>query len=63
MIMVYSNVLFDDAAEASEELRDERVQALIFNIERLLGAETGSLASDLMRVFGSRKVGQNEADS
>ena len=63
MIMVYSNVFFDDAAEASEELRDERVQALIFNIERLLGAETGSLASDLMRVFGSRKVGQNEADS
>ena len=63
MIMVYSNVFFDDAAEASEELRDERVQALIFNIERLLGAETGSLASDLMRVFGGRKVGQNEADS
>ena len=63
MIMVYSNVFFDDATETSEELRDERTQALIFNIERLLGAETGSLASDLMRVFGSRKVERNEADN
>ena len=63
MIMVYSNVFFDDATETSEELRDERTQALIFNIERLLGAETGSLTSDLMRVFSSRKVEQNEADN
>ena len=63
MIMVYSNVFFDDATETSEELRDERTQALIFNIERLLGAETGSLASDLMRVFGSRKGERNEADN
>ena len=56
MIMVYSNVFFDDATEASEELRDERTQALIFNIERLLGSRDRSLASDLMRVFGNRKV-------
>lgn len=61
MIMVYGSVFFDDAIEATEELRNQRTQALIFNIERLLGAENGSLASDLMRVFGARNGEQNES--
>ncbi|MEH7226781.1 TetR/AcrR family transcriptional regulator [Bacillus sp. JJ1566] len=53
MLVTYSNTVFDDdLVEMTEEERASRVQALIFNGERLLGAERGSLMS-VMQMFGS----------
>lgn len=55
MIVTYANtVLDDDMVPMTNEERASRLQAFIFNAERLLGAESGSLTS-IMHVFGSGK--------
>ncbi|RFB12022.1 TetR/AcrR family transcriptional regulator [Bacillus sp. HNG] len=55
MLVTYANiVLDDDLVEMTNEERASRIQALIFNGERLLGAERGSLMS-VMQMFGSEK--------
>jgi len=51
MILAYASIVFDDTAEMAEEERALRIQAFVFNTERLLGAERGSLMR-LMQVFG-----------
>ena len=44
MIVAYTNTVFDsDAVSLAEEEQISRFQALVFNMERLLGAEEGSL--------------------
>ncbi|MEH7385543.1 TetR/AcrR family transcriptional regulator [Bacillus sp. JJ1521] len=54
MLVTYANVVFDDdLVEMTNEERASRIQALIFNGERLLGAERGSLMS-VMQMFGSK---------
>lgn len=51
MVMVYANTIFDhDLADLSHEKLATRIQAFIFNLERLLGAESGSLMQ-LMQLF------------
>ncbi|MBD2868949.1 TetR/AcrR family transcriptional regulator [Paenibacillus arenilitoris] len=51
MIVVYSNTVFDDdLVSMTNEERASRVQALVVNAERLLGAERGSLMS-VMQMF------------
>jgi len=53
MIVIYANnVLDDDLVELTDEERMLRMQAFVFNIERLLGAEAGSLIHT-MRMFGN----------
>lgn len=53
MIVIYANtVLDDDLVELTDEERMLRKQAFVFNIERLLGAEEGSLIQT-MRMFGN----------
>ncbi len=53
MIIIYANTVFDhDAAAMSGEELLARIQAFVFNLERLLGAESGSL-SVVMQMFGS----------
>ncbi|MEH6943644.1 TetR/AcrR family transcriptional regulator [Bacillus sp. JJ722] len=53
MIVVYANTVFDDdMVNITNEERTSRIQAFIFNIERLLGAECGSL-SCMMQMFGN----------
>ncbi|MFS0820097.1 TetR/AcrR family transcriptional regulator [Bacillus sp. 1P02SD] len=53
MLVTYANiVLDDDLVEMTSEERASRIQALIFNGERLLGAERGSLMS-VIQMFGS----------
>jgi AcrR family transcriptional regulator len=60
MIMTYTNAVFDgDLVEMTKEERFSRVQALIFNTERMLGAASGSLM-DVMRIFGVDNEGSNE---
>lgn len=53
MIMTYTNTVFDgnDTVELTEKGRASRIQAFVFNVERLLGAESGSFAPSLMRIF------------
>lgn len=54
MVVVYMNTIFDDdMVEMSSEERTTRIQAFIFNIERILGTESGSLISIVMQMFDS----------
>lgn len=57
MIMTYVNTVFDGdtIVEMTKEELDSRIQAFIYNVERLLGAKSGSLASSMMRIFESGK--------
>ncbi|WP_040949774.1 TetR/AcrR family transcriptional regulator [Gorillibacterium massiliense] len=44
MVVAYANAVFDgDMVELTDEERLTRIQAFVFNVERLLGAESGSL--------------------
>lgn len=52
MVVIYANTIFDDdMVEMTEEERMSRVMAFIYNVEKLLGAESGSLMS-VMQMFG-----------
>ncbi len=60
MVVAYTNTVFDDdMVEMNNEERTSRIQAFVFNTERLLGAESGSL-TDIMQMFGSENGGNNE---
>lgn len=51
MIVAYTNTVFDDdIVNLTNEELASRIQALIFNVERLLGVESGSLMY-MMRMF------------
>ncbi|MFT8313728.1 MAG: TetR/AcrR family transcriptional regulator [Clostridium sp.] len=53
MIMAYTNTVFDDdMVKMTNDERASRIQAFVFNVERLLGAESGSLMY-VMQMFGS----------
>ncbi|MCH7322140.1 TetR/AcrR family transcriptional regulator [Solibacillus sp. MA9] len=55
MVVVYMNTVFDDdMVEMTNEERGKRMQAFIFNIERILGTESGSLISIVMQMFDSK---------
>ncbi|GKS09485.1 TetR family transcriptional regulator [Paenibacillus chitinolyticus] len=57
MVIVYANTIFDeDRADMTNEERTSRVLSFIFNVERLLGAESGSLMS-VMQIFGKGRDG------
>ncbi|CAM4246993.1 TetR/AcrR family transcriptional regulator [Paenibacillus typhae] len=52
MIIIYANTIFDEEmVEMTGEVRMSRILAFIANVERLLGAEVGSLMS-VMQAFG-----------
>lgn len=60
MIVIYANTIFDDEmVQMTNEERISRIQAFVFNAERLLGAENGSLMS-VMQMFGGGERGSNE---
>lgn len=48
MMMLYSNTVFDALAEHSEEELHKKAEAFIYNVERLLGMEPGSM-QDVIR--------------
>lgn len=53
MVVAYTNTVFDDdLVEMSNEERASRIPAFVFNVERLLGVESGSLMY-MMKMFGS----------
>ena len=51
MIMIYSNVAFDEMAELSPEERMRKIQAFICHTERIMGAAEGSLQEPILRIF------------
>ncbi|MFJ8518715.1 TetR/AcrR family transcriptional regulator [Lysinibacillus xylanilyticus] len=53
MIVAYTNTVFDDdMVDLTVEERAARIPAFIFNVERLLGVESGSLMY-MMKMFGN----------
>lgn len=60
MVVIYANTVFDDdMGEVTDEELASRIQAFVFNVERLLGAESGSLMY-VMQMFGSENGGGHE---
>lgn len=60
MVVAYTNTVFDDdMVKMTNEERASRIQAFILNVERLLGADSGSLMY-VMQIFGSGNGGSNE---
>lgn len=54
MVVTYANTVFDDdMVQMTNEERASRMQAFVFNTERLLGAQSGSLMQ-VMKMFGDR---------
>ena len=52
MVVIYANTVFDeDLVTMTDEERGQRILAFVCNVERLLGAESGSLM-DVMEMFG-----------
>ncbi|WP_396954740.1 TetR/AcrR family transcriptional regulator [Neobacillus sp. YIM B06451] len=60
MIVTYANTVFDDEViELTNEERALKIQAFIFNVERLLGAESGSMIN-VMEMFGGKNGVKND---
>lgn len=58
MVVIYANTVFDgDMVALTDEERLSRVQAFVCNVERLLGADSGSLG-DILRMFGMNPEAQ-----
>lgn len=55
MIMLYSNTAFDSVMEYSEEERNKKIAAFIYNLERLLGMDKGSLQDVIIPIFKNTK--------
>ena len=51
MVMIYSNIAFDDLAEIRPDERMQKIQAFICHAERIMGAEEGTLREPIMRIF------------
>ena len=51
MLMVYSNIAFDDLAVLSPEERMKKIQAFICHAERITGTEKGTLQEPIMNIF------------
>lgn len=51
MVIVYSNVAFDELAELDAEDRMRKIQAFICHTERIMGAEEGILQEPIIRIF------------
>ena len=52
MTLLYSNTVFDDLAPLGAEERQRKIAAFIYNLERLLGMEEGSLREAMLPIFG-----------
>ncbi len=51
MVLLYSNTAFDDLAEISSDERQKKISAFIYNLERLLGMDRGSLDEVILPIF------------
>lgn len=55
MAMLYSTITFDALSEDSEETRQRKIMAFIYNLERLLGMKRGSLLETMMPIFQEKE--------
>ena len=53
MTFLYANTVFDDLMEHSEEEKRRKIAAYIYNLERLLNMEQGSMKEVIMPIFYS----------
>ncbi len=51
MIMIYGNIAFDDNENLTPRQKKHKGKAFIYNIEKMLGAEAGSLEKALLQFF------------
>ncbi len=51
MTLLYSNTVFDTLAEHGKEERERKINAFIYNLERLLGMERGSMEAVILPIF------------
>lgn len=60
MVVAYTSTIFDDdMVNMTDEERASRIQAFVFNVERLLDVESGSLMY-MMKMFDSGNGNSNE---
>lgn len=51
MLLIYSNTMFDDLVEYSEEERQRKIAAFIYHMERLLGMQGNSMREVILPIF------------
>lgn len=51
MLMIYSNIAFDEVAVMNPEVRMQKIQAFICHAERIMGTEEGTLRDPILRIF------------
>lgn len=54
MTLLYSSTVFDDLSECSEEEHDRKIEAFIYNLERLLGMKKGSMQDAILPIFENK---------
>lgn len=59
MMMLYANTAFDElnVAELSTEEREKKIAGFIYNVERLMGMDEGSLQEAIMEIFRGSRLG------
>ena len=56
MTLLYSSTVFDVLTEHSEEERQKKIAAFVYNLERLLGMERGGMQKAIIPIFQGAKV-------
>ena len=51
MTFLYSTTVFDTLSCLSEEEKNQKMLAFIYNLERLLGMESGSMQAAMLPLF------------
>lgn len=51
MILLYSNIAFDELANLSDSERLIKIEGFIYNVERLLGMDRGSMRQTILPIF------------
>ena len=51
MTLLYSNTVFDDLSQNDGEIKRIKIEAFIYNLERLLGMERGSMQEAILPLF------------
>ena len=53
MTLIYANTVFDELnmEGLSQEKREQKIDGFIYNMERLMGMEEGSLQDTIRKVF------------
>ena len=58
MTLLYSCIVFDELSEYQEEERQKKATAFVYNLERLLGMESGSLQAAILPVLQNTGTGR-----